>query len=54
MLLTVLTYAAAVLSGVVLALKVIAPMTKNTVDDKVLTYVEKAEDVVTELKGAVK
>lgn len=43
MLATVLTYALAALSGAIVALKVIAPLTKNTVDDKVLEYAEDAE-----------
>lgn len=43
MLFDILTYAAAVLSGVILALKVIAPKTKTKVDDKALEYAEKAE-----------
>ena len=37
---------AAVLAGIVVALKVIAPLTKTTVDDKVLDYAEKAESVI--------
>lgn len=42
----VLSVVAALLAGGVVALKVIAPLTKNTVDDKVLEYAEKAEEVV--------
>lgn len=37
---------AGVLAGLVVALKAIAPLTKNTVDDKVLDYAEKAESVI--------
>jgi len=47
---TVLMVAGGVLAGVVVALKVIAPMTKNKVDDKVLEVAEKAEDVLKPLK----
>lgn len=39
----------ALLTGVVAALKIIAPLTKNTVDDKVLAVAEKVEDVATGL-----
>jgi len=42
----VLTAAVAVLVGVVGALRVIAPMTKNTVDDEVLERLEQLEAVV--------
>lgn len=46
----VLVVLAGVLAGVVAALKVIAPATKTTKDDKVLEYAEKAEEVVDGLK----
>lgn len=39
-----------VIAGLVVALKVIAPLTKNKVDDKVLEVAEKAEDVLDTLK----
>lgn len=38
---TVLVFVAGLLAGVIAGLKVIAPLTKNTVDDKVLEYAEK-------------
>lgn len=44
----ILLIAGGVLGGVVLALKVIAPLTKTTVDDKILVY---AEDVQKVLEG---
>lgn len=34
---------AGALAGVIAALKLIAPLTKNTVDDKALEYAEKVE-----------
>lgn len=43
---TVLVVVTAFLSGLVTALKVIAPITKNKVDDKVEEYAEKALDVL--------
>lgn len=45
-----LVIAAGVLAGLVAALKVIAPATKNTTDDKVLQYAEDAESVVADLQ----
>lgn len=42
----VLALVIGVLGGVVAGLKVIAPLTKNTVDDKVLAVAEKAEAAV--------
>jgi len=42
----VLSVLAAVLAGAVVALKVIAPLTKTTADDKLLDYAEKAEAVI--------
>jgi hypothetical protein len=42
----VLVAAAGVLAGVVAALKVIAPKTANTVDDKILEVAEQAENFV--------
>ena len=43
---SILLIAGGVLSGVILALKVIAPTTKNTIDDKVLVYAEDVEKVL--------
>lgn len=43
---TLLLVLSALLAGAVVALKVIAPMTKTTVDDTVLEYAEKAEAVI--------
>jgi hypothetical protein len=51
---TVMTYAAAVLAGMVVALKVIAPMTKTKLDDEALEYAEKAEKVVETAEGYLK
>lgn len=51
MLTTILLIAGGVLSGVILALKVIAPLTKNTVDDKILVYAEDVEKVLEGLGG---
>ncbi len=52
-----LTLALAVLSallvGLVAGLKVLAPLTKTTADDKALEYAEKAETVVDAVKGYV-
>lgn len=42
----VLAVVAAVLGGVIAVLKVVAPMTKTTVDDKALEYAQDAETVV--------
>lgn len=42
----VLAVAAAVLAAAVTVLKVVAPMTKTTVDDKALAYAEDAQAVV--------
>ena len=53
MLFTVLSITAAVLAGAVVALKVVAPMTKTTKDDKALEYAEKVEAVVEEAKAYV-
>jgi hypothetical protein len=47
---TVLIFATGVLAGVIAALKIIAPKTKTTADDKVLEVAEKVEGVVTGLK----
>jgi hypothetical protein len=41
----VLAVLGGVLAGVVVALRVIAPLTRNTVDDKVLAGAEKAKTV---------
>lgn len=38
---TVLVFVAGLLAGVIAGLKVIAPLTKTKVDDKVLEYAEK-------------
>lgn len=46
---TILVFATGVLAGVVAALKIIAPRTKNKVDDKVEAWAEKGLDL---LQGA--
>jgi hypothetical protein len=46
-----LLLAAAVLAGLVVALRRIAPLTKNTVDDKALAVAEKAATVAEMLKA---
>lgn len=46
---TVLVVVTAFLSGVVAALKLIAPRTKNTKDDKVLEYAEKGLELLPEV-----
>ena len=38
--------AGGLLAGIVVALKVIAPLTRTTADDKALEYAEKAKTVV--------
>lgn len=38
------------LAGIIAALRIIAPMTKNTTDDKVLDVAEKMESVADKLK----
>lgn len=43
---TALIFASGVVSGAIVALKVIAPRTKTKVDDKVLSGLEKAKDVL--------
>lgn len=43
----ILSCAVGVLAGAVVALKVIAPKTKNTVDDKVLERLEALEKMLT-------
>lgn len=43
---TILVVVTAFLGGLVTALKVIAPLTKNTVDDKIEEYAEKALEVL--------
>ena len=43
---TVLLFVTGVLTGAVAALKIIAPRTKTTKDDKVLEYAEKALEVL--------
>lgn len=43
---TVLALVTAFLAGGITFLKVLAPRTKNTVDDKVLEYAEKAAGVL--------
>ena len=42
----ILAFAGGLLSGLVVALKVIAPLTKNKVDDKILEVAEKAEELL--------
>jgi len=49
MLTDILIYAALFVAGGVAALKVIAPRTKNTVDDSILHYGEEAEKVLASL-----
>ena len=48
---SILLIASGVLSGIVLALKVIAPLTANKIDDKVLIYAEDVEKVLEGLGG---
>ncbi len=50
MLTTVLLVLSGVLGGIVLALRVIAPLTKTKVDDDALALAEKAEAVVDKFK----
>jgi hypothetical protein len=47
---TVLLYLGLFLAGLVAGLKVVAPLTKTTVDDKILDVAEKAEAVVVGLQ----
>lgn len=47
----VLLVAAGVVSGVVLALKVIAPMTSTKVDDEVLTKLASLEEMLKKVTG---
>lgn len=42
----VIAVVAGVLVGAIAALKIIAPLTKTTLDDKALEYAEKAEAIV--------
>lgn len=51
MLANILLIASGALAGVIVALKVIAPLTKNTVDDKILVYAEDVEKVLEGLGG---
>jgi hypothetical protein len=51
MITSILLIASSVLSGIILALKVIVPLTKNTVDDKILIYAEDVEKVLEGLGG---
>jgi hypothetical protein len=46
MLTSILLIAGGVISGIVLALKVIAPLTKNRIDDAILVYAEDVEKVL--------
>ena len=48
-LLTVLSYALAVLAGGITALKIIAPKTKTTADDRALVYLEDVYDLLVKL-----
>lgn len=50
-LVTILSVAAALVAGLVVGLKVIAPMTSNTVDDEVLKRLEQIEAALKALKG---
>lgn len=43
---TILVFVTGVLAGVIAGLKVIAPLTKNKVDDKVLAVAEKVENLL--------
>lgn len=45
-----LLYAGAALAALIAFLKIVAPKTKNTVDDKILDGAEKVETVVDSLK----
>lgn len=45
-----LVFVTGILAGVIAALKVIAPKTKTTVDDKVLEGAEVAQGVIDKLK----
>jgi hypothetical protein len=49
---TILALAGGLVAGVVAALTIIAPRTKNTVDDKILLYAEDVEKVLEGLGGA--
>lgn len=49
MLSDILIYAALFLAGGIAALKIVAPRTKNTIDDTVLHYGEEAEKVLASL-----
>jgi len=49
---TVLVFLTGGLAGVVAALKIIAPRTKNTIDDEVEEYAEKALDLLQGIPGA--
>jgi hypothetical protein len=49
----VLALLGGILVGLIAGLKIIAPMTKNTVDDTVLDYAEKAEAVLAQVAPAV-
>jgi xanthosine utilization system XapX-like protein len=50
----ILSIGAGLLVGIVAALKLIAPRTKNTVDDKVLAYADKVLGLLPgSVKGAV-
>lgn len=43
---TILVFVTGILAGAVAALKIIAPRTKNTIDDKARDYAEKALEVL--------
>jgi len=45
----ILLYAGAFVAGLVVALKVIAPRTKNKVDDKILVYAQDLEELLGQL-----
>ena len=49
---TILLVASGVIAGLIVGLKVIAPLTKNTIDDKVLLYAEDVEKVLEGLGSA--
>lgn len=47
---TILIFATGLLTGLVAALKIIAPMTKNKTDDRIEEYAEKALDLLPKAK----
>lgn len=49
---TILLFVTGLLTGAIVALRVIAPRTKTTVDDKILAGAEKVESVLEDLVHA--